>query len=1050
MLDFYPESSRGQCIDEEKFKNPPSRYRGAPFWAWNGDLIEEDLLGQIQDFKDMGMGGFHVHARYGLRLKYMGEKYLQLMASCFEEAKKKGMLTYLYDEDRWPSGTAGGIVTAEHPEYASRHLLWTKVPYEKVSGPEEYPSNPIRPLNWIGGNRSQLGTCIGRYQVKLSVSGFLESYKRLKDNEVCGQGFEEWYAYDERSQELKSLNGACYVNTLDKCAIEEFIKHSHEVFENHFGCEFGKSILSIFSDEPQFPPKTSFELSHADEDLIYPWTSDIPKTFKKQYGFDILDFLPELFWDLPGNSPSLCRYSYHDHVSQRFTEAFNDTIGEWCNNKNLYFTGHMMHEESLESQTEALGEAMRTYRSMSLPGIDILQAKHEWATVKQAQSISRQFGRPGVTCEIYGVTNWDFDFRNHKATGDWLAACGVTFRVPHLTWASMAKRGKRDYPATFGYQSPWCKEYSLLEDYFARINVVMTRGKPIVSIGVIHPIESYWLYYGPWQTSRAMRDQFQDNFDKLSQWLLFDLFDFDYISESLLPEQCRLSDIDEKFPVGSMKYDVIIVAGLKTVRSTTLERLVRFKKNGGTVIFAGNPPSFLDACKSSEPSVFASKCIECEFLKESLLSILEPFRQVSLRLKTVFDLEVHMTERLLPNVIYQLREENKYRYLFLVNTDVKRSYPDTLVTINGYWKVTFLDTLNCLNGPADVTYSGSDTHINWSCHAHGSLLLKLEPCDTQKESQSVENKLIFSRGQAIAEPVSYFLDEDNLLLLDTAEYCLNGGIWHNKSPIIKFSEIIRRNLQYPNSNEQPYMLEPDDSDSSNIVTLRFQINSDIDTHVDIAMEDATRSTIFLDGVKVQSSIQGWWVDKCIQRQYLGHISIGSHELLIKRPFTRFDYLENIYVLGKFGVSVVGKHATITQIPKTIMFGNLVNQRLSFYSGNVSYQVMVTLKGPSILHFPDFSASLLKVYVNDKDVSMVAFSPFDVKLDLQPGEYKLTIKCFGNRFNTFGQLHNNVRLSHEAWWGPNSWMTEGDKWADEYQLRPYGILVAPIIKEIVTV
>ena len=93
-----------------------------------------------------------------------------------------------------------------------------------------------------------------------------------------------------------------------------------------------------------------------------------------------------------------------------------------------------------------------------------------------------------MTSELYGVTNWDFDFRGHKLQGDWQAALGVTVRVPHLTWTSMAGEAKRDYPASISYQSPWYKEYPLVENYFARVNTALTRGVPHVKLAVIHPV----------------------------------------------------------------------------------------------------------------------------------------------------------------------------------------------------------------------------------------------------------------------------------------------------------------------------------------------------------------------------------------------------------------------------------------------------------------------------------------------------------------------------------------------------------------------------------
>ena len=49
---------KGQKTVEEIFANPPAEYRGAPFWAWNTNLNEKELLWQIDRFKEMGFGGF--------------------------------------------------------------------------------------------------------------------------------------------------------------------------------------------------------------------------------------------------------------------------------------------------------------------------------------------------------------------------------------------------------------------------------------------------------------------------------------------------------------------------------------------------------------------------------------------------------------------------------------------------------------------------------------------------------------------------------------------------------------------------------------------------------------------------------------------------------------------------------------------------------------------------------------------------------------------------------------------------------------------------------
>ena len=128
---FYPKSHESS-LSPELFKHPGSEYRGTPFWAWNGKLEKEELKRQIEIFQQMGFGGFHMHVRTGLETEYLSEEYMEDIRFCIEEAKKRGMIAYLYDEDRWPSGSCGGQVTMNHPEYARKSLLLTTKDYTKT------------------------------------------------------------------------------------------------------------------------------------------------------------------------------------------------------------------------------------------------------------------------------------------------------------------------------------------------------------------------------------------------------------------------------------------------------------------------------------------------------------------------------------------------------------------------------------------------------------------------------------------------------------------------------------------------------------------------------------------------------------------------------------------------------------------------------------------------------------------------------------------------------------------------------------------------------
>lgn len=131
--------NKEDVLPDELFRNPTCEYRGTPFWAWNCKLEKGMLERQIRYFKEMGFGGFHMHSRTGMGTPYLSDEFMDMVKFCVEQAKKNDMLAWLYDEDRFPSGSAGGILT-KNPKYRSRHLLlrsdsWKRFRKKKQLGP---------------------------------------------------------------------------------------------------------------------------------------------------------------------------------------------------------------------------------------------------------------------------------------------------------------------------------------------------------------------------------------------------------------------------------------------------------------------------------------------------------------------------------------------------------------------------------------------------------------------------------------------------------------------------------------------------------------------------------------------------------------------------------------------------------------------------------------------------------------------------------------------------------------------------------------------------
>ena len=1022
---LYPKN-KTEKISKELFENPTAEYRCTPFWAWNCDLKKDELFKEIDFMREMGMGGFHMHTRVGMSTTYLSDEYMDFIKSCTEKAKNDNMLAWLYDEDKWPSGFGGGYVTKNH-KYRQKYVVFTPTPYtnDAVAEAENDAS--------AAASKQGKGTLLAKYDIKLDEEGFLESYSKISESEN-GKN-DVWYAYLETAGDSPWFNFEAYVDTLSKEAMDEFVKITHERYKETVGEYFGSVVPAIFTDEPQVTRKTTLDFAAQKKDVILPFTTDFDNTYKAQYGESILDKLPEVIWNKKGVA-SVTRYRYHDHTAERFVNAFADNIGAWCRKNNIMLTGHMMEEPSLHSQTAALGEAMRSYRGFDLPGVDMLCDSREFSTVKQTASATHQYGYEGVLSELYGVTNWDFDFRGHKLQGDWQAALGISVRVPHLYWVSMKGEAKRDYPASIGHQSSWYKEYYFIEDHFARVNTLMTRGTADIKIGVIHPIESFWLNFGPNDQTAAVRKDADDRFRQINEWLLYGTLDFDFISESLLPEQ--YSGADNGFGVGKMNYDVVIVPALETMRSTTLKALTEFAEKGGKIVFMGGAPTMVDAVQSSEPAKLAEKCQKIGWSKIALLNALEENRDIEIR---------KANGEYSDNLFYGMRNDNGGKNLFVCHVGKpNRERPPYLecytIKIKGIFKPTLYNTLTGEISEYPATYINTHTVVQWNCYGQDSLLLRLD-CGKAEAVKNFEAPVLseeYMQGEA-----ELILHEPNVCVLDMARFKIDNGEWQPKEEMLRITESVKKQLNMSvaaAAGAQPWVFKADEP--KNTVTVEMTVESEIELdNIELGLEDIDISTVWWNGKKIELNSSGYYVDFSIAKVDLGKLNKGINTLTVTLPFNVVSNIENYFLLGDFGVDVKGSKVKIIEKPKTIYFGNWVNQGIPFYGGALTYRTKINGGAKTMVAFDLLSAPAVTVELDDKRISNVSLAPHTANLgELLEGEHILDFTVYASRINTFGSFHWTHRCHH--WYGPNAWRSKGEEWSYEYWLKESGILTAPRI------
>ncbi|MBE6569150.1 MAG: hypothetical protein E7658_02895 [Ruminococcaceae bacterium] len=1014
---MYFKKNKTPTLSKDLFKNPTSEYRGAPFWAWNSKLEEKELLFQIEAFKKMGFGGFNMHARSGLDTEYLGEDFMNCVKACVKKAKKEEMLAWLYDEDRWPSGFAGGLVT-EDKKYRNRFLVITA----------RCPSAEEKEQDY------------GIFDIVFDENNTLASYRKITDPAEA-EG-EVWYVFEKINTPSPRFNDRTYADTLNPEAVRRFIDVTHEAYKKEVGREFDKTIPVIFTDEPQYDHKYRLGPARgADFDILLPWTDDFPDTYEAEFGESILDKIPELIWNLPGLAVSTTRYHYHMHVGDRFVEAYVKQCGEWCEKNHIGLAGHMMNESNLHDQTNS-GEAMAAYGHFHIPGVDNLATRHEFNTLKQCQSAVRQYGKEGMMSELYGITSWDFDFREYKMNGDWQAAMGVTVRVPHLAYLSMEGESKRDYPPSIGYQSPWYEKFSLVEDHFARLSTALGRGKPVVHVAVIHPLESYWLHYGPREQSELICRELEKNFENINEWLTFGGQDFDYICETTFPGLCRRGG--NPLQVGEMSYDAVIVPACITLCSTTLRRLEAFAKAGGKLIFMGEIPGYVDAIPSDLPAKLAKKAVTIPFSRSAILRELEDEREIEFR---------GWNGAYTDDVLYQMRQDGENRWLYFcrgkdaANKNLSVSRPVD-VKIKGKWTATLYDTMTGETRPQNVRITADATSFKVEQYEMDSFLFLLTPSSAETELPAASKTEVRMTPLTTASLVPYSRNDPNVLLLDMAEYALNDDTWQPREEIIRIDTICREKLGFPEADferVQPWCVPAEPA--ANRVKLRFRIMSDIRVFgAKLALEKPGETRIVWNGDELKGRTNGYFTDHSIKTIRIPVIRKGENILELTVPFSTRMNLEWCYLIGDFGVQTIGSDTRITSPAEKLGYGNIVPQTLPFFSGTLDYHLDITVPedcdGENLeLRIPQYKGSLISVFLDGKEKGEVIYPPYRLSLGkIKAGKHRVTLRLYVPRINSFGPVHFADETC--VLYGPDVWRTTGDRFSYEYRLKEEGILTCP--------
>ena len=971
-----------QRFSEARHEGRP--WRPTTFWSWNDELDPEEVRRQIREMARGGLGGHFMHARRGLQTGYLGPEWMEAVRAAIDEGRHANVTPWLYDEDGWPSGACSGRVYTGRESFRQKFLV-----FEEIQPATWEPSESTVAVFLAKREAGRRYTGLRRFQEPRSACG-----KTLRADEAILHFF---YRTGE------------YVDVFNRDATEEFLKQTYERYRETVGGEFGRAIPGIFTDEPQY--------SGAGHRV--PWSLELPKFFRRACRYELVDKLPELFF--PVGEYRKTRFDFFQAVTRLFLLAWTMPIYQWCDRHGLQFTGHVNGEDTLLAQVQSVGAAMPHYEYMHIPGIDHLgRALSSPVLVKQVSSAAAQLGRPRVLSEMFGCSGWNASFDDLRWIAEWQFVLGVNFICQHLAAFSLRGTRKRDYPPSLHYHQPWWPHYDLWNDYATSVLAVLTAGKPVVDVLVVHPISSAWAEYSPLD-HRAVKE-LDASLRGLAEFILGTHADFHFGDEMILERLGRVGP--KRLDVGKCRYRLVVVPDATNLRKSTVALLRAFKDAGGAIVFAGRVPERIDGEPSADVARLAKKCLRADPRT--------PRGRAALRRTLAPQVEVLTAGgKDAAGIFAQWRDAGDDHVFFFLNTDDQRS-------VKARVRLPVLGTLIFLDAATGQTWQmkgqprGKSTLLAHTFGPRESLLVVVHagPDDGLVPEGPPP---VPARRQALKGRWNVKRLDPNVLVLDTARWRTDEGTYSAPMPLIDVQqELMQRGQQ-------------------EVIFLRFEFDCAIGDlkgrRFELALEQPQACEMWWNGMRMPLADAGPYWDSAFRRvDVTPFVRQGDNVLEMKRLWhideRRLAVLmgrapgweartlapdaepEAIYLLGDFGVAFPGgcrqaPHGSkwmlgrpqIVDEPTRLVATDLVRTGYPFFVGRMALEREVVLKRePSenaVLELPPFKAITATVNVNGQEAGTVWKAPRTVPVGgmLVHGRNRIVVTLTTSLRNMLGPHHH---------------------------------------------
>jgi|WetSurMetagenome_2_1015567.scaffolds.fasta_scaffold00015_91 hypothetical protein len=992
-----------------EFKTPSAEYTTAPFFVWNYKITKQEIDNYLNEFKAQGSLQVFVHPRPGLITEYLSDEWFDLFKYTVDKGKELGMKIWIYDENSYPSGFAGGHVPNQMPESVNQGQGLKMSRFEMLPDTAEKYYLCLREdgdkfIDITSAVQSEKGKT-GKYLL------FSKTYN----------GKSDWYG------------GFAYTDLLYPGVTQKFIEVTMTGYEKNIGQDFGITVPGTFTDEPQINSPGGIR-----------WTPDLFEVFQQRWKYDLRTQLPSLYEEV-GDWKKV-RHNYTQTLLQLFIDRWAKPWYQYCEEKNLKFTGHYWEHEWPNMRPG--GDNMAMYAWHQVPAIDMLFNQWDDSTVrgqfgniravKELASAANQTGRQRKLSETYGGGGWELTFTDMKRLGDWEYALGVNLMNQHLAHITLAGARKYDYPLTFTYHEPWWNNYKYINDHYARLSMALSSGRQVNDILILEPTTSCWLYDSYAKRNPKYADigqAFQTFITKLEKSQV----EYDLGSENMIRDLGSVKN--GKFVVGQCEYSTVVIPPMmENLDLPTFRLLEKFVKNGGKLV-AFSIPLYIDGSESKQAADFFRNS-ENKIHNETELnpsSITSYFSNKDLKFSKFTYGDLYHHRRVLADG----------QVLFIVNSSLTSPASGSLLA-----KGEAAYELNTFTGEiSGHTWSdqGEEVAVDFTLPPAGSLLLFIpKTYDERHITPYIPANL---NPVTPASPVKITRDRENAAIIEFCDLTM-GGETTKDMHTFNAADKVFKYFGFTNGNpwntSVQFKTRIVDRDTFGVntgftATYHFTVKGNFDySSIKTVIERPYLWTVSVNGSEVKPEEGKWWLDREFGIFNIGTIvKNGDNTISVSAsPMKVHAEIEPVYLTGDFSVSPSEKGFILVAPGKELEYGSWKDQGMPFYSWGVKYSQEYDIENPEghyLVSLDKWNGTIAEATVNGTYKTVLAFPPYQSEITdfIKPGKNTIEITVTGSLKNLLGPHFNNPApglVSPWLWRNVKSYPA-----GSEYQLLDYGLM-----------